>query len=100
MGDPKQAPYICHIFICTNDRQGVRQSCADGNSPAIRAAIKEQVEANQWKPRVRVSQSGCLGLCDKGPNVIIYPQKIWFSQVTMNDIPNIIKTVADILSNQ
>ena len=99
MKHQKESPYVCHIFICTNDRKGARKSCADGNSAEIRTAIKAEIAANEWKPKVRVSQSGCLGLCDDGPNVMVYPQKLWFSQVTINDIPYIISKVAQILES-
>ena len=91
------SPYICHIFICTNDRRGERKSCADGNSPALKDRFKEAVEKRGWKPRVRVSQSGCLGLCAKGPNVILYPQGIWFSDCRLEDVDPILDRVAQLL---
>jgi len=94
LGSP---PYLCHIFICTNDRQGARESCADQKSPELRAAIKQAVESRGLKPRVRVSASGCLGLCAQGPNVIIYPQKIWFAQVGLDDVELIMAKVIEIV---
>ena len=90
-------PYICHILICVNDRHGERPSCADGMSPEIRDYLKEQVEKRGWKPRVRVSQSGCMGLCAKGPNVMLYPQGICFSGVTLADADEILDKVATFL---
>ena len=89
------APYKCHIFVCTNDRQGKRKSCADGNSSAIKAALKTEINNRGWKGKVRVSTSGCMGLCQKGSNVILYPQQIWFSGVFEGDTERIIDKVAD-----
>ena len=91
------APYACHVFVCTNDRKGERKSCADGNSQQVRKALKQEVSSRGWKKYVRVSQSGCLGLCAKGPNVIIYPQKIWFSEVSPEDVPLITEKLEQIL---
>jgi (2Fe-2S) ferredoxin len=92
------SPYKCHIFICTNDRKGERKSCADnGVGPEIREYLKGQVEARGWKGRVRVSQSGCLGLCAQGSNVMIYPQGIWFSAVTKAEADQILDRVAKLL---
>ena len=99
MTDPQETPYVCHVFVCTNDRKGVRKSCADGNSPALRAALKKEISDRGWKPGVRLSQSGCLGLCAQGPNVVIYPQKIWFSNVCLEDIPGILRKIEEILKN-
>jgi len=50
-----------------------------------------------WKGRVRVSQCGCMGLCAKGPNVMIYPQKSWFSAVTSEDANDIITRIESML---
>ncbi|MBT4511913.1 MAG: (2Fe-2S) ferredoxin domain-containing protein [Chloroflexi bacterium] len=95
--EQKESPYICHVFVCTNDRHGEKRSCADGNSPAILDALKKEVSNRGWKKEVRVSQSGCFGLCGRGPNVIIYPQKIWFSEVSTNDVTGIVQKVQDVL---
>jgi (2Fe-2S) ferredoxin len=98
MSSRKDAPYDCHIFVCVNDRGGVRKSCADGDNVTVRQLIKEAVTRRGWKPRVRVSQCGCLGLCADGPNVIVYPQKIWFSGVTQEDLDEILAAVEQILA--
>ena len=98
MASKNESPYVCHIFVCTNDRSGQRKSCADGNSPLIRAALKKEIAKRSWKPRVRVSQSGCLGLCGDGPNVILYPQKVWFSGVSPSDVAEIIAKVEEVLA--
>ena len=95
--DENASPYVCHIFVCTSDRKGERKSCADDNSPHIRMALKKEVNARGWKGKVRVSKSGCLGLCQKGPNVILYPQEIWFSGVLESDAPGIISMIESIV---
>ena len=90
-------PYVCHILVCINDRHGERPSCSDGMSLEIRDRLKEEVEKRGWKPRVRVSQSGCLGLCERGSNVMIYPQGIWFSAVTPADADAILAEVEKLI---
>ena len=42
---------------------------------------------------MRISTSGCMGLCADGSNVMIYPQKIWFSEVLTGDVDEIISTI-------
>ena len=97
MEDEQKSPYGSHVFVCTNDRGGARKSCADGNSPEIRARLKAEINNRGWKGRVRVSQCGCMGLCAKGPNVMIYPQKAWFSAVTAEDTDDIIARLEKML---
>jgi (2Fe-2S) ferredoxin len=91
------SPYVCHVFACTNDRKGERKSCANGNSTDIRKVLKKEVNSQGWKGKVRVSKCGCLGLCKKGPNVMLYPQKIWFSQVLESDVPGILSEIESIV---
>ncbi len=98
--EEKIAPYECHVFVCTNDRQGNRKSCADGNSAKVRSTLKDEIKNRGWKGKVRVSKSGCMGLCQKGSNVIIYPQKVWFSGVLEDDTEKIVKKIQSLLEIQ
>ena len=97
MADKKESPFISHIFVCTNDRDGQKKSCADNNSQLVRSKLKEAVNEKGWKGKVRISQSGCMGLCAKGSNVMIYPQKIWFAGVLPDDVDEIVSTVQGIV---
>ncbi len=92
-------PFIAHVFICTNDRKGARKSCADGASSLIKDTLKQAAATRGWKGKVRISTSGCLGVCENGPNVMIYPQGLWFSEVSLADIDNLIDALAEIIEN-
>jgi len=92
-------PFECHVFVCTNDRHGSGKSCADsGGNAALKDYLKEQTKKRGWKGRVRVSSSGCMGLCEKGPNVMIYPQKVLFTNASPADGDLIIEEIARLLS--
>ncbi len=99
MTELRQTPYICHVFVCTNDRGGVRKSCADVDRPSIRATLKKKIAQRGGKPRVRLSRSGCLGLCARGANVVIYPQRIRFPDVTGGNIPVTVQKIEEILES-
>ena len=44
--------------------------------------------------KVRANKSGCLAGCSSGPTVVIYPNQIWYKNVKINDVPEIInKTI-------
>jgi len=89
---------VAHVFVCTNDRQRARKPCADNNSPLIKAKLKAVVDARGWKGKVRISTSGCMGLCDKGSNVMIYPQKVWFSEALPTDVDEIVAAIERIMA--
>lgn len=90
-----QSPYTCHLFICTKSRGGERKSCGDGNNGNLKSLLKDEVKKRGWKSRVRVSESSCLGVCDAGPNIMLYPQRIWFSEVTEADASAILEVVGE-----
>lgn len=96
----KESPYLAHVFVCTNDRAGVRKSCADHNSPLTKAKLKEIVNERGWRGKVRTSTSGCMGLCENGPNVIIYPQKLWFSGITPDQVDEVVTVLERIIAGE
>jgi len=38
---------------------------------------------------VRVNLAGCMGRCEQGPVIAIYPQGIWYTYVDQDDIEEI-----------
>lgn len=93
----KEVPYKCHLFICSKSRGGDRKSCGDTGNPALKSVLKDAVKNRGWKGIIRVSESSCLGVCDAGPNIMIYPQQIWLSDVALEDVPEIIQIVEKII---
>ena len=98
MENSQQSPYIAHVFVCTNDRAGQRKSCADNDSATVKALLKEAINARGWKGKVRVSTSGCMGLCTQGSNVMIYPQKIWLSAVVPERVGEILTLLEELVA--
>jgi (2Fe-2S) ferredoxin len=41
--------------------------------------------------KIRVSKSGCLGRCNSGPCIVIYPEGVWYSYTSFSDIDRIIE---------
>ncbi len=93
-------PYACHIFICTNVREHNPENpgCGAQGSAALKEQLIAAVAGRGWKGKVRVSTSGCMGLCAQGPNIVLYPQGVHFSGVTAADLPEILNTAQTCLS--
>ena len=56
-------------------------------------ALKEAIKAVTTD--VRVSRAGCLGQCSTGARGVVTPDDIWLGEVTLGDIPAIVKMVRD-----
>jgi (2Fe-2S) ferredoxin len=39
---------------------------------------------------VAVTACGCLGPCFDGPNIVVYPEGIWYAGVTLADVPELV----------
>lgn len=81
-----------HVFVCTNQRDDGRECCADsGGENAfdyLRGHSKKQGLIGPDK--TRVSKAGCLGRCEKGPVVVVYPAGTWYTYQTEADLQEII----------
>jgi (2Fe-2S) ferredoxin len=85
--------YARHIFICTNRREDddPKGSCAQKGSDEIRDLFKKELHARGLKSKVRANKAGCLDVCEHGPNVVIYPEGVWYSHVSRDDVIEIIE---------
>ena len=84
--------FTCHLFVCCNRREpGHSRGCCDpeGNE-ALRERFKQEFKRRGLGPLYRANQAGCLDQCEVGPNIVIYPQGIWYGGVTLDDVPRII----------
>jgi len=60
--------------------------------------MKLQISESKALRAITTSNSGCMGLCAKGSNVMIYPHKVWFSEVFPDDLDEIVSTIERIMS--
>ncbi|MBI4482949.1 MAG: (2Fe-2S) ferredoxin domain-containing protein [Acidobacteria bacterium] len=85
-------PYVRQIFMCINNRHGESPSCGYSGSEEIVEELKKIAKQLNLKGKIRVAKSGCLDLCAFGPNLMIWPDGIWYMKVTKEDIPAIVET--------
>ncbi len=85
--------YEKHVFVCENERDetDVRGSCSRKGSKEFRRLLKERIKEIGLSSKIRINKSGCLGTCNQGISVVIYPQGIWYGKVTTDDIPEIVE---------
>ena len=81
-----------HLFICMNQRDDGRECCASKGAQAAQKYLKERTKELKLNRDgdVRVNQSGCLGRCEEGPVIVIYPQGTWYTYVDNDDLDEII----------
>jgi (2Fe-2S) ferredoxin len=86
--------YAQHIFVCTNQKVPGKTCCANTGGDAYFKYLKKALKAKDLSGtgQVRVSQSGCLGRCKLGPCLVIYPEGVWYTYASTDDLDAIIQT--------
>lgn len=74
-----------HILVCRGT------GCTSSKSPQIIEKFRE-ILAQKNIENVRIIQTGCFGLCAKGPIVVIRPEETFYAHVKPEDCEEIIET--------
>ena len=64
--------------------------CTASNSTEIVDNLNDCIQKYHLENEVNVVKTGCFGLCQKGPIVAIYPEKVFYSHVKPEDAEKII----------
>jgi (2Fe-2S) ferredoxin len=84
--------YDLHIFVCTNQRPGTdRLSCGEQHGGALITEFKKQTKTLP-DVKVRVNKAGCLGICDFGPTLVVYPEGTFYVGVGVEDVAEIVQS--------
>ena len=83
--------YKKHILICINERppENIRGDCVRCGGKDIRAKFVQLINQHGLKGIIRANKTGCLDICELGAAVVIYPDNIWYTQVTIDDVDEI-----------
>jgi (2Fe-2S) ferredoxin len=93
----ENTPHKLHLFFCTNVRENGDKSCGDTDATRVLAdKLKERFK--QAKLPVRITRTACLGPCAQGPNIMAYPQEVWFQDVHVEDMDAIEAKVREIMA--
>ncbi len=82
-----------HVFFCCNQREAGEPCCARFNAQKMRDYAKQRIKALglNGEGGVRINSAGCLGRCEKGPVVVVYPEGVWYTWIDEEDIDEIIE---------
>ncbi len=90
--EKKAVPFLRTVFVCVNARESGRVACGNPGRGGLELceSLKRAVKEKGLKGKVRVAKSGCLDLCERGPNAFLYPEGEWLSGLTQADVPALI----------
>lgn len=85
--------YDIHIFVCNNQRTGTEKlSCGEAHGLELVGEFKKQLKDLNVNLKTRANKSGCLGICDLGPTIAIYPEGVFYVGVQKEDVREIVSS--------
>jgi NADH:ubiquinone oxidoreductase subunit F (NADH-binding)/(2Fe-2S) ferredoxin len=78
--DPKKPA----IAVC------VSTGCEALGVKGVLAAFKEEFKKQSLEGKIEIKETGCLGFCEKGPRIVVYPEEVFYFKVKATDVPEIV----------
>ncbi len=76
--------YRAHVLVCGGT------GCSSSGSAKLIERFEEKIKENHLEKEVKVIRTGCFGLCEAGPVVIVYPDGTFYSRVKEDDVDEIV----------
>ncbi len=84
-GQTKDGNVRAHVLVCAGT------GCTSSNSLQIADKMEEELKASGLDNEIHVVRTGCHGLCALGPIMIVYPEAVFYSMVTVEDVHEIVE---------
>ncbi|MBI2303993.1 MAG: YHS domain-containing protein [Chloroflexi bacterium] len=78
--------YRKHVYVCT-----FGGNCQKRGSEPIAPTLKSILEEKGLAQEIRVTKSGCVGACGFGPNLVIWPDGVWYYGLKPEDLAQVVE---------
>lgn len=82
---PKIQPYRRHAIVCAGKK------CEPAQDRAAIQYLKKRLAEEGLEAAVRANRGGCLGVCEQGPIMVVYPDGIWYCRLDAAAIDRIVE---------
>lgn len=77
--------YRSHVLVCNGT------GCASSGATSVTEKLKKEIENHKLTEEILVVATGCHGMCEMGPIVIVYPEGTFYCRVEEKDVPNLVE---------
>ena len=77
--------YRAHVLVCAGT------NCSLRGSRAVRERLAGELARRGLDGEIKVVETGCFGLCEQGPTVVVYPEGVLYCRVTPDDVPELVE---------
>ncbi len=79
------APLKKHLLVCSNIE------CVQKGAAGLVPKIRRMARSLGIGKELKVTKTSCLGRCGEGPNVVVYPDGIWYRDFTEDQVEDLFK---------
>ena len=83
-------PFRYHVYVCDQQKPEGVPCCTARGSRGMIEELRREVVAQGLANDVQITTCGSLGLCERGPNLVVYPEGVWYSGVRAEDVREIV----------
>ena len=76
--------YRAHVLVCGGT------GCTASGSGDLLKRFEEKLKEHGLEKEIKMVRTGCFGLCEAGPVVIVYPEGTFYSRVKTEDVDEIV----------
>lgn len=84
--------FAYHVLLCTQQTVEDKPHCRDQGSRVLLDRLRTLLRRRGLEGKVLVTPCGCLGLCSRGPNLLVYPGGTWYCRVTVDDLEELVSS--------
>lgn len=85
-------PFKYHVLVCDQQKPDGAPCCNARGSVAVIDRLRREIGARGLAGSVQVTVTGSLGVCTRGPNLVVYPDGVWYSGLTPEDVPDLVES--------
>ncbi|HHY46755.1 MAG TPA: NADH-quinone oxidoreductase subunit NuoF [Firmicutes bacterium] len=77
--------YRAHVLVCGG------AGCVSSGCRAVQEALKSELAKQGLDKEIKVVETGCMGSCDLGPVMVVYPEGVFYRKVRPEDARDIVQ---------
>ena len=89
-------PFKRYVLFCTHCRD--EDDCCGDSGNVLRDSLKKTIKERGFARFIRVSKTGCLGICAEGPHALLMPDNVLYKDVQPEDLDTILNRAIEGLS--
>ncbi|MDR3209598.1 MAG: (2Fe-2S) ferredoxin domain-containing protein [Oscillospiraceae bacterium] len=82
-----------HVFVCSSSRINGTQKgmCHQKGSVRLVEKFMQEIEDRDLTADCLVTNTGCFGICASGPVAVVYPEGVWYGNLTEDAVETIVE---------